>query len=76
VTTLAMQAWIALGAMANPVTQKTEKNPEQAKLIIDTLEMLQEKTKGNLTAEESKFLEDVLYELRMGFINHEQKINL
>ena len=68
ITTLALQASIALGHMANPETQKTEKSPAQAKFIIDTLGMLQEKTKGNLTSEETKLLENLLYELRVAYI--------
>ncbi len=67
-TTLALQASIALGHMANPETQKTQKDPVQAKFIIDTLGMLQEKTKGNLTPEEAKLLENLLYELRMAYL--------
>ena len=47
-SSLAMQAWIGLGAMPNPVTNKSESNLEQAKFIIDTLDILKEKTKGNL----------------------------
>jgi hypothetical protein len=38
------------------------------KHIIDTIEMLEEKTKGNLTAPESNFLSNTLYELRMNYI--------
>ena len=68
-TSLAMQAWIGLGAIQNPATQKTEKNIDQAKFIIDTLEMLEGKTKGNLSKEEMEFLEHVLYELRLAYVN-------
>ena len=68
VTTLAIQASIALGHMANPETQKTQKDPTQAKFIIDTLGMLQEKTKGNLTPEEAGLIESLLYELRMAYL--------
>jgi len=72
VTTLALQASIALGHMANPETQKTQKDPAQAKFIIDTLGMLQEKTKGNLTPEEVKLLENLLYELRVAYLAPEK----
>jgi len=68
VTTLALQASIALGHMANPETQKTQKDPAQAKFIIDTLGMLQEKTKGNLTPDETTLLENLLYELRLAYV--------
>jgi hypothetical protein len=68
ITTLALQASIALGHMANPETQKTKKEPAQAKFIIDTLGMLQEKTKGNLTKEETDLVENLLYELRVAYL--------
>lgn len=68
VTTLAVQAAISLGAMNNPVTNKPEENLPQAKFIIDTLDMLKEKTKNNLEAAESETLENVLYELRLQYI--------
>ncbi len=73
VTTLALQASIALGHMANPETQKTQKDPAQAKFIIDTLGMLQEKTKGNLTSEEASLIENLLYELRMAYLAPEKE---
>lgn len=69
ITTLALQASIALGAVPNPVTNKKEEDPSQAKFLIDTLGMLKEKTKGNLTSEETTLLENVLYELRMQYIS-------
>ncbi len=68
VTTLSLQASIDLGEVPNPVTNKKEENLIQAKFLIDTLGMLKEKTKGNLTPEEDNFLENVLYELRMQYI--------
>lgn len=68
VSTLAMQTSIFLGAMPNPITEKKEENLPQAKFIIDTLDMLKTKTKGNLTQEEEKYLEEVLYNLRMFYL--------
>ena len=68
VTTLAIQASIFLGELANPATNKKEEDLPQAKFIIDTLGMLKEKTKGNLNQEESNLIENVLYELRMQYI--------
>jgi hypothetical protein len=68
VTTIALQASINLGVMENPATGKKEQNLPQAKFIIDTLAVLKEKTKGNLTPEEGNLLENVLYELRMQYI--------
>jgi len=69
VTTLALQATIFLGSIENPATNKKEEDLPQAKFLIDTLGMLQEKTKGNLKEEEGKLLENVLYELRMQYLD-------
>jgi coproporphyrinogen III oxidase-like Fe-S oxidoreductase len=68
VTSLALQATIAMGVMENPVTNKKEESLPQAKFLIDTLVVLKEKTKGNLTDEENSLLENVLYELRMQYM--------
>jgi uncharacterized protein YjaG (DUF416 family) len=69
VTTLAIQASISMGIIPNPANNQKEQDLPQAKFLIDTLSMLQEKTKGNLTEEETKLLENLLYELRMQFIS-------
>jgi hypothetical protein len=73
ITTLTLQASIALGHMANPATGKTESDPTQAKFLIDTLSMLQEKTKGNLTQEEKDLLENLLYELRVAYLANKKE---
>ena len=67
-TTLAMQAMVALGLVPNPATGTTEVQLEPAKYLIDTIQMLQNKTDGNRTAEESAALEHLLYELRLGYL--------
>jgi hypothetical protein len=71
-TTLATQAMIALGQVPNPITGKTELRLKQAKHYIDTLGMLEEKTQGNRTAEESAMFDALLHQLRMAYvaINH------
>lgn len=69
ITTLSLQASIALGVAPNPVSKKEEEDINQAKFLIDTLGMLQEKTKGNLTNDEAGFLENLLYELRMAYLS-------
>src|SRR4030043_375483 len=73
VTTLSLQASIDLGQIPNPATSKKEENLVQAKFLIDTLGMLKDKTKGNLTIDEGKFLENILYELRMQYIAKTKK---
>ena len=68
ISTLALQASIFLGNIPNPVTNKKEKNLGQAKFIIDTLGMLEEKTHNNLSDEEGALLESALYELRLQYV--------
>ncbi len=65
---LAMQAMIGLGGYRGPSGESIPPNPELARHHIDMLSTLSEKTKGNLTEEESKTLEGVLHELRMHFV--------
>ena len=72
-TTLGMQAWIAPGMVPNPINNKTEENINQAKFIIDTLEVLQQKTKGNLDKDEAELLEHLLYDLRLAFVDKTMK---
>ncbi len=69
VFSLATGAFIHLGLAADPVTQKTEKNTPLAKQNIDILEMLQKKTKGNLSAEEGQLLDSLLTELRLRYVD-------
>jgi len=71
-SSLGMQALIALGRLDNPVTAKKEKNLEQARFLIDTLGIIMEKTKGNLTADEEKLLEESLFNLRMIYVEEKE----
>lgn len=71
-TTLALQASIALGQVPNPANNQKEEDFTQAKFLIDTLGLLKEKTKGNLTQEETNLLENLLYELRMVYISKQK----
>lgn len=73
ISTLSLQATIFLGQIPNPVTQKTGEDLSQAKFIIDTLGMLQEKTKGNLAKDEAGLLENLLYELRTVYLSKKEK---
>lgn len=72
-TTLGTEAMIALGLIQNPITRKTEVNLEHARYLIDTLGVLQEKTKGNLTPEEAAVLDNLLHELRLGYFSVHQQ---
>jgi hypothetical protein len=65
---LSHSAILHLGMMADPVTQKVEKNLPLAKQTIDILGMLKEKTRGNLTQEEQALLDNILYDLRLRYV--------
>lgn len=67
-SSVGMQAMIALGKLENPLTKKMDVNLEQARFLIDTLGVIQEKTKGNLTPEEEKALADYLFNLRIMYV--------
>ena len=68
ILSLGSSAAIQLGDAPDPETGKHYKNVPQAKQIIDMLGMLREKTKGNLTPEEARFLDGLLYDLRLRFV--------
>jgi hypothetical protein len=69
VLSLASTAAIHLGDLADPATgQKSDVNLEGASQMIEILSLLEQKTRGNLTAEERQVLEQVLYELRLRFV--------
>jgi hypothetical protein len=69
VISLASSAAIHFGDMPDPSgTTNAEPNLEGAHQMIEILALLEEKTKGNLTAEERQVLEQVLYELRLRFV--------
>lgn len=58
-----------LGKLMNPVTQKIEKNLDQAKESIEMLEMLKHKTSGNLSPEISRLIEQFLTDLRLNYVD-------
>lgn len=57
-----------LGEIPNPETQQRERNLPMAKYLIDTLGIIQEKTKGNLTSEEQRHLDGLLTDLRLLYV--------
>jgi Domain of unknown function (DUF1844) len=68
VISLSTQALMHLGEMANPLSGKVEKDVSVAKQMIDILGMLREKTRGNLDAGEEKLIGDILFDLRMRYV--------
>jgi hypothetical protein len=68
IISVSTSALIQLGEIQDPMTQQSAKNLPLAKQTIDLIGMLKEKTKGNLTPEEEKILENILYDLRMRYV--------
>ncbi|MBV9392556.1 MAG: DUF1844 domain-containing protein, partial [Verrucomicrobia bacterium] len=64
----AQNAAFMLGQIPHPQTGKAEVNLEMAQLLIDQLVMIQEKTRGNLNAEESRILAGAISNLQMSFV--------
>ena len=69
VGTFQSSAWIALGKIKNPMTEKSRVNIEQASFYIDLLDMVQEKMKGNLTDYEEQMLINTVSELKLNLID-------
>lgn len=65
---LSTTALLQLGMAPHPESGKQEKDLPGAKQTIDILEMLQQKTHGNLTADEGQLLEECLYDLKMTYV--------
>lgn len=70
---LQASAMIGLGKIVNPATQKIERSLDQARMTIDMLAMLEEKTKGNCTEEETKTFQKALTELRLNYLDELKK---
>jgi len=66
-------AYHQMGKIASPMTGKVERNLEQAQNSIDILGMIQEKTRGSLSESEQKMIDNILYELRMNFLEEQKK---
>src|SRR5437867_9624325 len=64
----AQNAALFLGQIPNPKTGEGEVNLDLARMFIDQLEMIQEKTRGNLTSEEAKVLSNALSNLQMAYV--------
>lgn len=73
VSSLQSSTWFLLGKIMNPMTGKAEKDLGGAKAVIDTLLMLKNKTKGNLTLNEQKLLDNVISNLEINFVEEIEK---
>ncbi|MGB9906072.1 MAG: DUF1844 domain-containing protein [Candidatus Saccharicenans sp.] len=70
------QALIKLGLLEDPRTNQLETNLEYAKRLIDILDLLRDRTKGNLEAEEENFLEAILSQLKLNYLKKIDAIKL
>jgi hypothetical protein len=62
-----------LGEIANPLIGKVEVDRPVAKQMIDIIGMLREKTRGNLNSGEDRLIEDILFDLRMKYVEAVKK---
>ena len=63
----------AMGKITNPVSGKIERNLEQARQSIEMVEMIKEKTKGNLNSDLTRMLDTMLSELRLNYVDEYNK---
>ena len=75
VTSLATQVFMSLGGVEDPRTKRRLVDLALARHHIDTLSVLEEKTKGNLTDDEKKLLDRALYETRMQYVQIAQRVS-
>ena len=73
ISSLVHSAWVYLGKIKNPMNDKLEKNMDQASVQIDMLDMLFKRMTGNMSEEEDKYLGHVIRELKMNFVEENNK---
>jgi len=74
-STFYLQGMVLLGLMPNPASKKTEVRLDHAQHVIDTLQVLYEKTEGNRTSEETADLDAMLHELRLAYLGVQEHRN-
>jgi hypothetical protein len=73
ISSLASSCWINLGKIPNPVTNKVEINLDEAKIGIEMLRMLKEKTQNNLSEEEERTLISLISDLELNYADEVKK---
>jgi hypothetical protein len=68
ILSLSTSALVHLAELPDPVSNEKKVNLQLAKQTIALIEMLKEKTKGNLTGEEGRLIDDLLYDLRLKYV--------
>ena len=66
-------AMVALGKLKNPATDKIERDLGQARQAIEMLELIREKTNGNLSSQQIRMLDSILTDLRLNFVDETKK---
>jgi hypothetical protein len=74
IDSLIVNAYMALGMIRHPYQEEVQVDLQAARQMIDIVTMLEEKTRGNLTAEESEYLEAHLGDLKLAFVRRSQSI--
>lgn len=72
ILSLSTSVLMNLGVIENPMTKMKEREPLVARQTIDLITLLKEKTKGNLTEEEARLVDDVLHELHLWYVKEAQ----
>ncbi len=73
VMTFQAAAMQQMGKLKNSLSDKIERDLQQAQLSIDILDMLEERTRGNLSEDEARFLKSVLQELKLNYVDEMTK---
>jgi len=73
IITLSENAWRWMGLVVNPITNKPEKDMEQARVAIDCIDVLVQKLEGKLSWEEIKSFKELLANLQMNFVQQTLK---
>lgn len=73
ILSLSTSVLVNLGELPDPIANESSLNLPLAKQTIDIIEMLQEKTKGNLAEDEDRIIENMLYDLRIKYVEAAKK---
>ncbi len=73
ISSLVHSAWVFLGKIKNPVNDELERDLDQASIQIDMLDMLFKRMKGNLSDNEDQYLDHLVRELKMNFVEEKNK---
>jgi len=73
ILSLSSSVMLHFGDMEDPLSGKKEKNLPMAKHTIDMIDMLKEKTKGNLTADEERLMENILCEMKLRYVKESKR---